>query len=46
MLRKECVLDDCHIVFANFTMAERTHVSPWYVFPFKQETLREASKHL
>lgn len=46
ILTKEYVLVDYHIGFANFTMAERTSVSPWYVFPFKQETSREATKHL
>lgn len=46
MLTNECVLVDCHIAFANFTMAESTSISSQYVFPFKQETSRDASKHL
>lgn len=25
------VFVDCHILFANFTMAERVSVFPWYV---------------
>lgn len=35
-LIKGSVLVDCHILFANFTMAERISGLPWYVFLFKQ----------